>query len=61
MNVIIPVAVTAVSNCRISVRILVYSGEMGLRAKNLPCVFFLVEYLSERPVDSTVLDVCRSQ
>ena len=52
MNVIMPVAVIAVSNCRISVRILVYSGEMGLQAKNLPCVFFSVEYLSRVYGDS---------
>jgi hypothetical protein len=42
-----PVAVKAVSNCKTTVFIRVYSPEMGLAGKNLLCVFFCGEYLSE--------------
>jgi hypothetical protein len=40
VNVIMPVAVTAVSNCRIIVRILVYIVKWVYTEKNLPRSFF---------------------
>jgi hypothetical protein len=40
VNVIMPVAVQAVSNCNISVRMCVYSTEKGVYRKKMAAQFF---------------------